>query len=62
MSGTDGNTRKDGISFLDKDELVKKMNIILSQTNYTEDEARLKLQTLQLNLLTKKFISKLEPH
>ena len=27
MFGTDGNTRKDGISFLDKDELVKKMNM-----------------------------------
>ena len=37
MSGTDG------ISFLDKDELGKHINIIMSQTNYTEEEAIQKL-------------------
>ena len=44
MSGTDGNTRTDGISFLDKDELGKHINIIMSQTNYTEEEAIQKLK------------------
>ena len=46
MSGTDGNTRTDGISFFDKDELCKQINIIIGQTNYTEEEANKKLQTL----------------
>ena len=51
MSRTDGNNRTDGISFLDKDDLNKKMNIILSQTNYTEDEARLKLQSFNYDYM-----------
>ena len=51
MSGTDGNTRTDGISFFDKDELCKQINIIIGQTNYTEEEANKKLQTFNYDYM-----------
>ena len=51
MSGTDGISRTDGINFLDKDELNKKINIIIGQTNYTEEEATQKLQSFNYDYM-----------
>ena len=34
----------DGISFFNNDEVVKNLNIVLTQTNYTKEEAINKLQ------------------
>lgn len=51
MSGTDGISRTDGISFLDKDELNKQINIIMGQTNYTKEETIEKLQVFNYDYM-----------
>ena len=51
MSGPDGISRTDGISFLDKDELNKQINIIMGQTNYTKEETIEKLQVFNYDYM-----------